>query len=81
MDARNGQPIIGAIVAIESGPGRWPDVAQVTGTDGRFDLEATAVGEYRIGVRASGYVGRSGTDAVPMIADAERPAEIALEVK
>ena len=35
-------------------PVATPDIAQITGADGRFSLVAPASGHYRIGVNASG---------------------------
>ena len=50
----SGRPLAGARVAYASGPVPLPDVAQVTGTDGTFAMDAPADGSYRITVFAQG---------------------------
>jgi protocatechuate 3,4-dioxygenase beta subunit len=52
---RRGQPIEGARVAFVSGPVDLPDIAAVTGGDGRFTFAAPAPGPYRLACIADGY--------------------------
>jgi hypothetical protein len=49
-----GQPVAGARVYFVETPVATPDIAQITGADGRFSLVAPASGQYRVGVNASG---------------------------
>jgi protocatechuate 3,4-dioxygenase beta subunit len=49
-----GQPVQGARVFFTQAPVSVPDVAQVTGADGRFSMAAPAPGTYAIEVRAAG---------------------------
>ena len=50
----HGRPVAAATVYFVSGPVALPDIAQLTGADGRFSLVAPAPGRYRIGVNAPG---------------------------
>jgi hypothetical protein len=50
----DGNPVSGATVMFGSAPGPVPDVAQLTGPDGRFALVAPEPGRYVISVRAPG---------------------------
>lgn len=53
VDAQTGQPVANVTVALSS-DGQLADV--VTHTDGRFEARGLAPGEYRMFVRAAGYV-------------------------
>ena len=81
---RKGDPVAGAAVYIMEGPVPTPDIAQLTGPDGRFSLGLPAAGRYRIGVTAPGRqphsevveVGRSGAKAIEIrIATGDRNDE------
>jgi hypothetical protein len=50
--ARDGNPVSGAVVMFSASPVPVPDVAQVTGPDGRFTLAAPEPGRYVVAVRA-----------------------------
>ncbi|MDH3683630.1 MAG: carboxypeptidase-like regulatory domain-containing protein [Acidimicrobiia bacterium] len=52
---QTGQAVDEAAVSFVDGPGSWPDIAAMTGDDGRFALTAPIAGQYRLGVRADGY--------------------------
>ena len=50
-----GKPVDGAAVAIVDGPGTWPDIACLTGADGRFVLGTPSTGRYKLGVRSDDH--------------------------
>jgi hypothetical protein len=50
----DGAPVAGARVLITASPVPVPDIAQVTGPDGRFATTAPAPGAYRIAAYATG---------------------------
>jgi outer membrane receptor protein involved in Fe transport len=72
-DAKSGQPIAGASVAIAAT--RW---RATTGEDGRYRLEEVAAGTYTLTVRRIGYV--TSTVSVTVTADREATADVRLEV-
>jgi hypothetical protein len=51
----DGQPVEDAAVLFISGPVPLPDIAQLTGPDGRFLLTAPARGVYSLQVNAPGH--------------------------
>jgi hypothetical protein len=51
---KNGQPVAGARVYLERAPVAVPDIAQLTGRDGRFSMTAPAPGLYRVAVTIHG---------------------------
>lgn len=51
----DGQRVDGAVVSFVAAPGDVPDIAAVTGGDGRFTVPAPVEGWYRLVVRADGY--------------------------
>jgi hypothetical protein len=58
-------PVVGASVMFSRGPVGVRDIAQVTGSDGEFQLSAPTPGTYSILVNASGFSAREETvDAV-----------------
>jgi hypothetical protein len=70
--SNSGNPLAGATVYFVDGPVALPDIAQVTGIDGRFSLAVPVSGFYRIGVSASGHADHTedvevGGDAPPSI--------------
>lgn len=67
-----GAPLAGAQVAIASAPVAVPDIAQLTGADGRFSLPAPASGAYVIGVTAPDGVSRR----VEMVVGDRDPAPV-----
>jgi hypothetical protein len=44
-----GRPVSGARVYFIAGPGPLPDIAALTGADGKFALAAPASGKYEVG--------------------------------
>jgi outer membrane receptor protein involved in Fe transport len=72
-EAKTGQPIAGATVAIAGT--RW---RATTGEDGRFRLEDVAAGTYTLTVRRIGYV--TSSVSVTVTADREATADVGLEV-
>jgi carboxypeptidase family protein len=61
---RDGHPLPDARVYFVAGPAQLPDIATLTGPDGRFSLSAPAPGIYTVGVtcdRAAGPVSRTVT--------------------
>lgn len=55
--------VVGAAVTIVSGPGRAPDVAPVSDTDGWFTLDDLAVGRWRLQAHApDGTIGVASVD-------------------
>lgn len=53
-----GRPLAEAAVAIAAAPGPVPDIAALTGTDGRFAIAAPEPGSYTVVATAPG--GRTG---------------------
>jgi hypothetical protein len=47
----DGNPVAGATVSFTSAPGPVPDIAGLTGADGRFLLEAPEPGRFAIAAR------------------------------
>jgi len=52
---RDGRPIPGAVLAITSGPGAFPDIGALSDDDGAFSITAPVPGTYRIAANADGY--------------------------
>jgi protocatechuate 3,4-dioxygenase beta subunit len=48
----SGNPVMGARVYVVTAPGAVPDVAALTGADGRFTLSAARPGTYEIACQA-----------------------------
>jgi hypothetical protein len=65
-----GQPVAGAMVAVESGTAATPEIGVVAGPDGSFGL-ALPAGRYR--VRASDRTGRTGVVEVDVTDAASGP--------
>lgn len=55
VKGRDGQPLAEAAVLFVAGPVAVPEIAQLTGPDGRFSLTAPAPGTYRMMVNAPGH--------------------------
>lgn len=53
MVDHNGNPVSGAAVMFSASPVPVPDIAELTGPDGRFTLAAPAPGRYEVSVRAA----------------------------
>jgi hypothetical protein len=51
----DGSVLEGAVITTQGAPTEMPDIAAVTGDDGRFVLAAPVAGRYRLGVRADGH--------------------------
>lgn len=49
---RAGTPVSGAAIYVIAAPVSLPDVAQLSGEDGRFTLSVPAAGTYVVGARA-----------------------------
>jgi hypothetical protein len=60
-----GAPVAGARVVVTASPGPVPDVAQLTGTDGRFSTPAPRPGAYRIAAYADGFAATEAAVDVP----------------
>lgn len=58
----SGRPAAGAAVYVTASPRPMPDIAQLTGEDGRFTLAAPAPGRYAIGARAGEATGEATVD-------------------
>lgn len=65
----SGRPVAGAVVLVADSPQPVPDIAALTGEDGRFSIVVPAPGDYRLVVRRDGdsvevvaHVGPSGAD-------------------
>ena len=58
VDAQ-GAPVDGARVFLTAGPVPLPDIAAVTGPDGRFELAAPAPGDYTIACAGETGAGES----------------------
>ncbi|MGK5545294.1 carboxypeptidase-like regulatory domain-containing protein [Streptomyces sp. URMC 127] len=74
-----GAPVAGARVALTGGPVPVPDIAAVTGGDGRFALTAPAAGTYTLVCRGDGGTATARV-RVPAAA-AARPAEVRVELR
>lgn len=62
LDA-HGDPVPGVAVAIADGPGPFPDVAALTGADGRFSFSVSAAGVYTVrGTAADGRRSQSSVE-------------------
>ncbi|MGW8554426.1 carboxypeptidase-like regulatory domain-containing protein [Streptomyces tubercidicus] len=72
LDA-HGDPVSGVAVAIADGPGPFPDIAALTGADGRFSFSVSTEGVYTVqgtaadgrSAQASVEVGARGTPPTP----------------
>lgn len=64
-----GQPVAQARVYFTSVPGAVPDVAVLTGSDGRFRLSAPRPGAYEIGARSDAL----GAGAAAVVVGATNP--------
>ena len=51
----DGKAVLGARVYFSGGPGNYPDIAALTGPDGRFTLSAPIQGTYTIECDADGF--------------------------
>ena len=60
-----GSPVEGARVYFTEAPVSVPDIAAVTGPDGRFALGAPTEGTYTVECNADGYTGSQATVTVP----------------
>jgi hypothetical protein len=74
VDAQ-GRPIENARVFISEAPGPVPDIAAVTGADGRFELEAEASGTYLVGCATE-----TGDTSSERVAAGENDVEITLRL-
>lgn len=69
----DGIPLAGAVVAVVSGPAPFPDIAQITGPDGAFELDVPEAGTYTIAVH-----GPDGATATVSAPTDQPPADVAL---
>jgi Carboxypeptidase regulatory-like domain len=70
----DGQPVAEAAVHFLEGPVPLPDIAQLTGGDGRFGLAAPAPGTYRLQVNAPGF------DAVTVTVEVGEEPELVRDI-
>lgn len=75
-----GRPAAGAAIYVSSSPRPMPDIAQLTGEDGRFTIAAPVPGRYAIGARAGDAMGEvtvevGDTDVVARLVVTVPPAE------
>lgn len=73
-----GRPLAEAAVAIAAAPGPVPDIAALTGPDGRFAIPAPEPGDYTLVATAPGE--RTGRVTVHVSADGPAEAEIQIRV-
>ena len=71
----HGRPIENARVFIAEAPAPVPDIAAVTGADGRFELEAEASGTYVVGCATE-----AGETSSERVTAGENDVEITLRV-
>jgi len=50
-----GHPVAEAAVYVVSAPAAMPDIAQITGGDGRFTVAAPIPGRYTLGARSDAF--------------------------
>ncbi|MGW1767229.1 carboxypeptidase-like regulatory domain-containing protein [Streptomyces sp. NPDC002073] len=77
LDA-HGDPVPGVAVAIADGPGPFPDIAALTGADGRFSLSVSTEGVYT--VQGTAADGRSARASVEVSAGGTPPASAELRL-
>ena len=70
----SGQPVAGAAVLIASAPVPVPDIAGLTGEDGRFSITAPVAGAYRVGVHGE----RGSVEVAVTVAGAEVEVAVVL---
>jgi hypothetical protein len=63
----SGRPVPGASVAITAAPAPVPDIAALTGADGRFSIVVPVAGAYRVAAHGE----RGSADVAVTVADAE----------
>ncbi|MFE5672605.1 carboxypeptidase-like regulatory domain-containing protein [Agromyces sp. NPDC056523] len=72
-----GRPVAEAAVAIVAAPGPVPDIAALTGADGRFTMSVAEPGEYTVVATAPDQ----RTGAVTVLVGAEGPVEGEVEIR
>jgi carboxypeptidase family protein len=70
----SGRPVAGASVLIASAPAPVPDIAGLTGDDGRFSITVPVPGDYRLVVRNE----VDQVDVTVHVADHETQVAVAL---
>ncbi|MGH8824239.1 MAG: carboxypeptidase-like regulatory domain-containing protein [Jiangellaceae bacterium] len=73
----DGEPVAEARVFYTESPVPMPDVAALSGVDGRFELSTPAAGRYTIGSVLEGY----GSSTVTVVVEADRPAEVEITMQ
>ena len=76
LRADTGRPIADVAITIAGGPGPAPDIAPLSGKDGRFVLDGLMPGEWRL--KAAGPAGMAGEAAVKVAAGASSEVAIRL---
>ncbi|WP_395928705.1 carboxypeptidase-like regulatory domain-containing protein [Arthrobacter sp. RT-1] len=66
-----GMPVANARVYFVEGPGSLPDIAALSGSDGKFTLTAPEPGQYTIGCTADDYLPTQISVSVPPAAAIE----------
>jgi hypothetical protein len=61
----NGRPVEGATIVVVRGAGPMPDIAQLSGADGRFTLHGLAAGEWLLAAYGSSGEQGTGQASVP----------------
>ena len=74
-----GEPLAKARVFLIGGPASFPDIAALTGEDGRFALSAPSSGTYQLQAVADGFAPRTVDVAVG--GSEEAPRDIRLEAE
>ncbi len=81
LDA-HGDPVPGVAVAIADGPGPFPDIAALTGSDGRFSFSVSTEGVYTVqGTAADGRSARASVEVGAGGAAAPAPAPASVELR
>jgi hypothetical protein len=73
-----GKPVQGARVAVVSAPTDMPDIAALTGRDGRFTFAVPQPGSYTIACFADGY---ARADVSIRVSSSSPPAELDVRLR
>lgn len=73
----DGEPVAEARVFYTESPVPMPDVAALSGADGRFELSTPAAGSYTVGSVLEGF----GSSTVTVVVEADRPADVEITLQ